>query len=139
METSTVVWIVVAVVVVLAVIALIAMLMNRNKETRRKKAGELRQRASGQETDVRSREAHAAEVEARGRKARAEADEKAAHAERLEAEAQQRRRGAEQERGKLNEQFQEADKLDPDGGKARSRKPRDPDGTPGERGGSSAV
>jgi FtsZ-interacting cell division protein ZipA len=111
---STAAWIVIAVVVVLVVLAVAFFAMRRSQSAQRTKAHELRDDAVERGAAVDQREAEAREVAARAQMAKAEADAKAAEAARLESVAQQQQAYAADSRGDVDEQLQQADRLDPD-------------------------
>ncbi len=114
MDTSTVVWIIVAVIAVLILAAVVgAMLTKQKKERDRGHAGELREQASTQAAGVQQREAEARETDARARQAQAEADRKAAEAERLQADSVDRQSAAASNRDEHDATVRQADKLDP--------------------------
>lgn len=108
METSEIIWIVVAVVVVLALIGLAVSMSRKRKATQnRQHAGELRHEARAQQGGVQQEELKAREAEL-------EADRKRLEAERAETEADQARQGHLQEHAKVEDQVREADRVDPD-------------------------
>jgi FtsZ-interacting cell division protein ZipA len=115
MTTSTIVLIVVIAVVALLLIAAIAWVA-RNKRTqhRRVEAGDIREKAVDESHKVGQREALADETAAKARVAQAEADAKTAHAKGLQHQAQVRRTDAESARDEVNQEFERADKIDPD-------------------------
>ena len=115
MTTSSIVWIVVIAVVALVLIAAIAWVA-RNKRTqhRRVEAGDIRDKAAEQSHKVGQREALADETAAKGRAAQAEADAKTARAKGLQHQAQVRRSDAATARDEVNQEFERADKIDPD-------------------------
>ena len=115
MTTSTIVLIAVVAVVAVLVIAAIAWVA-RNKRTqhRRVEAGDIRDKAAEQSHKVGQREALADETAAKARAAQAEADAKAAHATGLQHQAQIRRTDAATARDEVNEEFDRANKIDPD-------------------------
>jgi FtsZ-interacting cell division protein ZipA len=115
MTTSTILLIVVAAVVALLLIAAVAWVA-RNKRTqhRRVEAGDIRDKAADQSHKVGQREAFADETAANARAAQAEAEAKAAHAKGLEHEAHTRRSDAATARAEVNQEFERADKIDPD-------------------------
>jgi FtsZ-interacting cell division protein ZipA len=125
MTTSTILLIVVAAVVALLLIAVIAWVA-RNKRTqhRRVEAGDIRDKATTESHKVGQREALADETAAKARVAQAEADAKAAHATGLQHQAQVRRSDATTARDDVNQEFERADKIDPDS--------QTPDDTPRE-------
>jgi flagellar biosynthesis/type III secretory pathway M-ring protein FliF/YscJ len=115
METSTVVWIVVAVIVLIALIAVIAKMASKKKHERdRAHASQLRETAATEAGDLQRKEALAKESDAKAAGARAEAERKAAEAERLEAEARDRMGTAAEQRHEHQEHLRKADELDPD-------------------------
>jgi len=115
METSTIIWIVVAVLVVLAVIAVaVRMSGSRKQDRQRSKAGDIRQQAASEESTVRQHEAEAAEQDALARQARAEADRKAAEAEKLQLGAEERGEQATAKRTEHSDRLRSADEVDPD-------------------------
>jgi FtsZ-interacting cell division protein ZipA len=115
MTTNTIVLIVVIAVVALVLIASIAWVA-RNKRTqhRRVEAENIRDKAADESHKVGQREALADETAAKGRAAQAEADAKAAHAKGLQHQAQVRRSDAATARDEVNQEFERADKIDPD-------------------------
>src|SRR4029453_18374436 len=115
MTTSSIVWIVVIAVVALGLIAAIAWVA-RNKRTqhRRVEAGDIRDKAADESHKVGQREAFADETAAKARVAQAEADAKTAHATGLQHQAQVRRTDAASARDEVNQEFERADKIDPD-------------------------
>jgi len=115
MTTSTIVLIAAVAVVAVVVIAAIAWVA-RNKRTqhRRVEAGDIRDKAAEQSHKVGQREALADETAAQARAAQAEADAKAAHATGLEHQAQIRRSDAATARDEVNQEFDRANKIDPD-------------------------
>lgn len=114
MTTSSIVWIVVIAVVALVLIAAIAWVA-RNKRTqhRRVEAGDIRDKAADESHKVGQREALADETAAKARVAEAEADAKTAHARGLQHQAQVRRSDAATARDDVNQEFERADKMDP--------------------------
>ena len=118
MDTSTIVWIVVAAVVVLALLAVIAMAMKKKRdEHNRGRANELREPAAAHSTGVQLRVAAARHPDAAARRAQAEADQKAAEAERLAAQASDKQSTAATYRQERDDNLRQADDLDPDAGK----------------------
>ena len=115
MTTSTIVLIAAVAVVAVLVIAAIAWVA-RNKRTqhRRVEAGDIRDKAAEQSHKVGQREALADETAAKARAAQAEADAKAAHATGLQHQAQIRRSDAATARDEVNQEFDRANKIDPD-------------------------
>ena len=115
MSTTSIVLIVLAAVVAILLIATIAWVA-RNKRTqhRRVEAGNIRDKAAEQSHKVGQREALADETAAKGRAAQAEADAKAAHATGLQHQAEMRRNDAATARDEVNQEFERADKIDPD-------------------------
>ena len=125
MSTTSIVLIVLAAVVALLLIATIAWVA-RNKRTqhRRVEAADIRDKATTESHKVGQREAFADETAAKARVAQAEADAKAAHATGLQHQAQVRRSDATTARDDVNQEFERADKIDPDS--------QTPDDTPRE-------
>jgi FtsZ-interacting cell division protein ZipA len=115
MSTTSIVLIVLAAVVALLLIATIVWVA-RNKRTqhRRVEAGDIRDKAADESHKVGQREALADETAAKGRVAQAEADAKTAHAAGLQHQAQARRSDAATARDEVNQEFERADKIDPD-------------------------
>jgi biopolymer transport protein ExbB/TolQ len=108
MDSSTVIWIIVAIVVVVLVVALVMRATRaRRLENHRAEAQELRETAAAHDRAMRERMAGAEQAEARARAARAEADK-------LEAQAERHREGATAVRNERDEQLRRADARDPD-------------------------
>jgi Flp pilus assembly protein TadB len=119
MNTSTIVWIVVAVVVLLALLALALFLKNRSTSKRGQKAQAIREETRRDEVEVRKREAESDRM-------KAEADLKAAESDELAAAARDRERDVSSSRGDITTRYERADKVDPrttddDGGESRKR------------------
>jgi Tfp pilus assembly protein PilE len=119
MSAGTIVWVIIVIIVVLIIIGLIAALVTRSARHRRERvhrerAGELREHAAAQESEIRHHQATADETEAHARQARAEAERKEAEARRLEEEAGQRRSTADEHLTRHQETLREADAVDPD-------------------------
>lgn len=118
MESSTVMWVIVAVVVVLVLVAAAVALYRRASEHRdvrhRERANQLREQASATQAGIRRRQAEADEVEARAREVRAEADRKHAEAKKLEAQAHEKKATLAEHVQLRDERLREADELDPD-------------------------
>ncbi|HSF98294.1 MAG TPA: hypothetical protein VLA55_06345 [Ornithinibacter sp.] len=115
METSTIIWIVVAVLVVAAVVALLASRSGqRRAEAERARAAQIREEVQGYDRALREREASAAEARGRAEMARAEAAKHELEAERLAAEAGHRLEDAEAVRRERDEKLRMADRRDPD-------------------------
>lgn len=115
MSTQTIVLIaVIAVVAILVIGAIVWMARNKRTEHHRVEAGEIRERATEQSHKVGQREALADETAAKARAAQAEADAKAAHATGLQHQAQVRRSDAATSRDEVNQEFDRANKIDPD-------------------------
>jgi FtsZ-interacting cell division protein ZipA len=115
MTTSTIVLIVVIAVAAIQAIAAIAWVArNKRTEHRRVEAGDIRDKATDESHKVGQREALADETAAKARVAQAEADAKAAHAAGLQHQAQVRRSDAASARDEVNQEFERADKIDPD-------------------------
>jgi FtsZ-interacting cell division protein ZipA len=115
MSTSSIILIVVIAMAAILLIAAIAWVA-RNKRTqhRRNEAGDIRDKATIESHKVGRREALADETAAKARVAQAEADAKAAHATGLQHQAQIRRTDAASARDDVNQEFDRADKIDPD-------------------------
>ncbi len=115
MTTSTIVLIAaVAVVAILAIAAIAWVARNKRTEHHRVEAGEIRDKAAEESHKVAQREALADETAANARAAQAEADAKAAHATGLQHQAQIRRSDAATARDDVNQEFDRANKIDPD-------------------------
>ena len=108
METSTIVWIVVAVIVLLAIAALVAAMMRKKQaEQRRVHAQHLRHEAVSNVGNIQQTEVEAKEAEVRAERLRLEA-------ERAEAHATEAQRAVDMERATYEDRIREADQLDPD-------------------------
>ena len=108
MDSSTIVWIVVAVIIVLAIAALIAAAMRKKRaEKQRTRAQQLRQEAVSNVDAIDHSSVAAKEAEARAERARLEA-------ERAERQAQEAQRAVDMERATYEDRIREADRLDPD-------------------------
>ena len=115
MTTGTIVLIVVIAVAAILAIAAIALVARKKRtEHRRVEAGDIRDKATDESHKVGQREALADETAAKARVAQAEADAKAAHAAGLQHQAQVRRSDAATARDEVNQEFERADKIDPD-------------------------
>ena len=115
MTTSTIVLIVViAVAAILAIAAIAWVARNKRTQHRRVEAGDIRDKAADAAHKVGQREAFADETAAKARVAQAEADAKTAHAAGLQHQAQVRRSDAASARDEVNQEFERADKIDPD-------------------------
>ncbi len=115
MTTSTIVLIVViAVAAILAIAAIAWVARKKRTEHRRVEAGDIRDKATDESHKVGQREAFADETDAKARVAQAEADAKAAHATGLQHQAQVRRSDATTARDEVDQEFERADKIDPD-------------------------
>ena len=115
MTTSTIVLIVViAVAAILAIAAIAWVARKKRTEHRRVEAGDIRDKATDESHKVGQREAFADETAAKARVAQAEADAKTAHAAGLQHQAQVRRNDAATARDEVNQEFERADKIDPD-------------------------
>ena len=115
MTTSTIVLIVViAVAAILAIAAIAWVARKKRTEHRRVEAGDIRDKATDESHKVGQREALADETAAKARVAQAEADAKTAHAAGLQHQAQVRRNDAATARDEVNQEFERADKIDPD-------------------------
>jgi FtsZ-interacting cell division protein ZipA len=115
MSTNTIVLIVIVAIVAVLLVAAIAWVA-RNKRTQhhRVEAGDIRDKAAEQSHKVGQREALAEETAAKARAAQAEADASAAHATGLQHQAQIGRSDAASARDEVNQEFDRADKIDPD-------------------------
>ena len=115
MDTSTIVWIIVAVVVVAAVIAFVVSRSGALRvQAQREQAADIREKAVGHDRRLRENEASATEADARAQMARAEAQKRELEAERLAAEAESRSDSADAVRRERDEQLRLADLCDPD-------------------------
>ena len=115
MSTTSIVLIVLAAVVAILLIATIAWVArNKRNQHRRVEAGDIRDKAADESHRVGQREALADETAAKARVAQAEADAKAAHAKGLQHQAQVRRSDAASARDEVDQEFERADKIDPD-------------------------
>jgi FtsZ-interacting cell division protein ZipA len=115
MTTSTIVLIVViAVAAILAIAAIAWVARNKRTQHRRVEAGDIRDKAADAAHKVGQREALADETAAKARVAQAEADAKTAHAAGLQHQAQVRRTDAASARDEVDQEFERADKIDPD-------------------------
>ena len=115
MTTSTIVLIVViAIAAILAIAAIAWVARNKRTQHRRVEAGDIRDKATDESHKVGQREAFADETAAKARVAQAEADAKTAHAAGLQHQAQVRRNDAATARDEVNQEFERADKIDPD-------------------------
>lgn len=106
--------IVIAIAVILAIAAIAWVARNKRTQHRRAEAGSIRDNATDESHRVGQREALADETAAKARIAQAEADAKAAHAAGLQHQAQVHRTDAASARDEVNQQFERADKIDPD-------------------------
>jgi FlaG/FlaF family flagellin (archaellin) len=108
MDSSTIIWIIVAVIVVLAIAALVAAALRKKQaEQRRREAEQLRQEAVGNVDTIRQTHVGAKEAEVRAERARLEAEQ-------AEAEAAAAQRAVDVERATYEDRLREADRLDPD-------------------------
>ena len=115
MSTTSIVLIVLAAVVAILLIATIAWVArNKRNQHRRVEAGDIRDKAADASHRVGQREALADETAAKARVAQAEADAKTAQAAGLQHQAQVRRSDAATARDDVNQDFERADKIDPD-------------------------
>lgn len=128
MDTSTIIWIIVAVVVVLLLLGLFASIAGRKrKEWRREQAEGIRSEAAGKTGAVQDAQLKAQAAEADAQRRRAEA-------ERAEASAAEARQGAEVERAEYEDKVRTADRLDPDVDHKASDYEPQPLGEPGHDG-----
>jgi hypothetical protein len=115
MSTEAIIAVAVGAVVVIALVVFLAKLgRKRQLDTRREKAGELRQEAHTRGLRAERERAAADEQAARAKQAQAEAEERAATARRESAAAQERAQVADRERKFARERHQEARSIDPD-------------------------
>jgi peptidoglycan hydrolase CwlO-like protein len=118
MDSSTVIWVIVAIVVVLIVIAAAVALSKRasvrKDEKHRERANELREQAAATQQGIRRHQAEADATEARAREMRAEADRRQAEAKRLEADLHDKRSTLNEHVQRRDEVLAEADAVDPD-------------------------
>jgi peptidoglycan hydrolase CwlO-like protein len=118
MESSTVIWVIVAIVVVLVVIAAAVALSRRasarRTEHKRERAGELREQAAATQQGIRRRQADVDAADARAREMRAVADRKLAEAKRLESELGDLKSTLHEHVRRRDEVNAEADEIDPD-------------------------
>lgn len=126
MDTTTVI-IIAAVVVIALVCAVIWVLLRKRTEDRRVEAAGIRDQAAEQSFKVGQREALADETAARGRAAQAESDAKAAEAERLQHRAHAHSSEAASSRDELKQEWERADKIDPDSESRDTPQGADPD------------
>ena len=106
--------VVVAVVAILLIATIAWVARNKRTQHRRVEAENIRDKAAEQSHKVGQREALADETAAKGRAAQAEADAKAAHARGLQHQAEVRRNDAATARDEVNQEFERADRMDPD-------------------------
>ncbi|MEU4345769.1 hypothetical protein AB0H00_31745 [Nocardia sp. NPDC023852] len=131
MTTTTIVVIVVVVIAaILIVAALTWLVLNKRKEHRRVEAAGIREKATEQSHEVGQREALADETAAKARAARAEADVRAAQAAGLQERAAAHRGEAVTSRDELKQEFERADKIDPDSQTRDTREESEPRQTP---------
>jgi FtsZ-interacting cell division protein ZipA len=112
--TSIVLIVLVAVVALLLIATIVWVARNKRIQHRRVEAGDIRDKAADESHKVGQREALADETDAKARVAQAEADAKTAHATGLQHQAQVRRSDAATARDDVNQEFERADKIDPD-------------------------
>jgi FtsZ-interacting cell division protein ZipA len=113
MDSSTILWIVIAIIVVLAVV--LFLWRSRGQEaSHRAKAAEIRQTAAEHDLRLREQEAEATRTRAQAQAAETDAQQRQVEAERLAAEAEDRAKGAEAVRSERDEQLRLADLRDPD-------------------------
>lgn len=113
MESSAVVWIVVAVVAVIIIAALVLAARKRRDQKRHVEAERIREDVTTHITRVEKREALADETAARARAAEAEAEAKAAEAARLKEQADSHRGAVAEKREDIEERLRHADHIDP--------------------------
>jgi FtsZ-interacting cell division protein ZipA len=113
--TNTIIVIVLAALAAILVVGVLAWAWrNKRTEHRRVEAGDIRDKAAEQSHEVGQREALADETAAKGRAAKAEAEAMAAHAAGLEHQAHRHHSDAATARGELNQEYERANKVDPD-------------------------
>lgn len=113
MNTSIVVWIVIAVVAVALIAAVVVGVSRARRRRRQRQAEEIREQARLETAKLERREALGQETAAKARAAQAEAEVKAAEAARLQERAAQHRSEAATSREQLQEQWNRADSIDP--------------------------
>lgn len=121
MDTTTLIWVIVAIVVVLAIVGILLAigtkrrrrLAEEQKEQERRQAAKLRDEGKGAALDARERQV-AADRQA------ADAEQAAVEAERLKLEAERQRAQAATEASASQAKLHEADMLDPDVNAAQS-------------------
>src|SRR3954447_25095444 len=107
MDTSAIIWIVVAVLVVLAVAAIAAALM------RRKRTEQQREEAERLRYEARSRVDAVADSRVEAQEAQARAERAALEAERARADATRAQEGVQVEQARVEDQVRTADRIDP--------------------------
>ena len=113
MDSSTVIWIVVAILVVLAV-ALFLWRSRGQEGAHRAKAAEIRETAAEHDRHLREQEAEATRTRAEAQLAEADAQQRQLEAERLATQADHRAQAADEVRSARDEQLRLADLHDPD-------------------------
>lgn len=113
MDSTSVVWIVVAVAAVIVIAALVFAALNARKKRRHVEAERIREDVSMHTAKVEKRQALADETAARARAAEAEAEAKAAEAARLKERAGEHHEEIAASREEIDERSRHADKLDP--------------------------
>lgn len=113
MESSAVVWIVVAVIAVIIIAALVFAARSRRNQRRHVEAERIREDITTHTAKVEKREALADETAARARAAEAEAEAKAAEAARLKDRADSHRGAVAESREEIEERRKHADHIDP--------------------------
>jgi flagellar biosynthesis/type III secretory pathway M-ring protein FliF/YscJ len=114
MSTTNIAWIVIAVIGAVLVIATLIFAVNRaTRRRRQRQAEEIREQAKLGTTRVERRQALADETAAKARAAQAEAEAKAAEAARLQERAASHQSEAARSREQLQEQWNQADSVDP--------------------------
>ena len=118
MDSSTLIWVIVAIVVALVVITAAVALWRRASvrrlDQKRERAGELREQAHATHEGIRRHQAEIDATEAHAREMRAEADRKQAEAKRLEAELGDRKSTLHEHVQRRDEVLAQADEIDPD-------------------------
>jgi hypothetical protein len=113
MNSSTVVWIVVAVAAVIVLAALVFAARNRRNQHRHVQAEQMREELTEHTQKVDKRQALADETAAKARAAEAEAEAKAAEAARLKGQAASHHDAVTASREDIEERRRHADDLDP--------------------------
>ncbi len=123
MNTSIIVWIVIAVLAIALIAVLIFAVSRATRQRRQRQAEEIRERARLETAKLERRQAFADETAAKARAAQAEAEVKAAEATRLQERAAKHQSEAATSREQLEGQWRHADKIDP---RVRAQNAREP-------------